>query len=128
MKGDALVALVTFYEQVEGDLDDVRKRLLTDERIEKFVRVFIADETYATLEKAFAEGRSEPAFRAAHTLKGISRDLGFSSLSEKASELTEALRADDDGAYGSIEDAASLYDRVRDAYGAIVEAVPLLDE
>lgn len=128
MKGDVLVALVTFYEQVDGDLDDVRKRLITDERIEKFVRVFAADETYATLEKAFAEDQVESAFRAAHTMKGISRDLGFSSLSERASELTEALRADDDGIYGSMEQAAGLYDRVRDAYAAIIEAVPLLDE
>lgn len=118
---------MTFYEQVNGDLDDVRKRLLSDERIEKFVRIFAVDDTYATLEKAFAESDVASAFRAAHTMKGISRDLGFMALSERASELTEALRANADGIYGNITEAGSLYEQVRAAYDAIMMAMPLLD-
>lgn len=121
------MALATFYEQIDGDLADVRKRLVTDERIEKFVRIFQSDETYATLERAFAEGQAETAFRAAHTLKGMGRDLGFTELSQRASDLTEALRADADGVYGSMEAAAGHYERVCEAYAGIVGAMPLLD-
>lgn len=121
------MALETFYTQVNGNLEDVRKRLLTDERVDKFVRIFAADETFATLERAFVEGNVEPAFRAAHTLKGMGRDLGFTDLSERASELTEALRADDDGNFGSLEDAAALYEQTSSAYAAIMAALPLLD-
>lgn len=122
------MALETFYAQIDGDLDDVRRRLLADERIEKFVRIFAADETYADLERAFAEGKADIAFRAAHTLKGMGRDLGFTGLSERASDLTEALRADDSGAYGDMEAAAELHARVREAYDDIMSAMPLLDE
>lgn len=122
------MALVGFYEQVNGNLEDVRKRLLTDERIEKFVRIFAADETYANLQGAFENGEAEPAFRAAHTLKGMGRDLGFTALSERASELTEALRAGDDGVYGDIDAAAELYAQVQDAYDSIIAALPLMDE
>lgn len=121
------MALATFYEQINGDLADVRKRLITDERVEKFVRVFIADETCATLQRAFAEGQVEVAFRAAHTLKGIGRDLGFTELARTASDLTEALRADENGTYGSMEGAVDLYERVSDAHTAILDAMPLLD-
>lgn len=121
------MALETFYAQVDGNLEDVRKRLLTDERVEKFVRIFAADETYASLERAFAEGQAETAFRAAHTLKGMGRDLGFTEFSERASALTEALRADDDGAFGSLDEAADFQRQVKAAYGTIMDALPLLD-
>lgn len=121
------MALVTFYEQVNGDIDDVRKRLLTDERIEKFVRIFVADETYASLERAFAANDAEAAFRAAHTLKGMGRDLGFTVLAERASKLTEVLRADDDGVFGDMDAAAEPFEQVVRAYETIVAALPLLD-
>ena len=126
-RGDDALALALFYDQIGGDLADVRKRLVTDERIDKFVRIFLSDETYAALEHAFENGLSEPAFRAAHTLKGVGRDLGFTALSQCASDLTEALRADEAGVYGNMEEAAELYARVRAAYADIVAAMPLLD-
>ena len=34
----------------------------------------------------------EEAFRAAHTLKGVSQNLGFTRLYESSHEITEALR------------------------------------
>lgn len=122
------MALEAFYQRIDGDLDDVRKRLITDERVEKFVRIFAADETYGALERAFAEGQAEQAFRAAHTMKGVGRDLGFTVLSARASELTEALRADENGAYGSLDAAAGAFAQVECAYMAVLAALPLLDE
>ena len=122
------MAVETFYAQVNGDLDDVRRRLLTDDRVDKFVRIFASDETYAALERAFAEEQPEAAFRAAHTLKGMGRDLGFTEFGERASELTEALRADENGVFGSMEGATALFEQVKDAHAAILAALPLLDE
>lgn len=121
------MTLVGFYETIGGDLDDVRRRLLTDERIERFVRVFADDPTFASLEAAFAAGDAETAFRAAHTLKGVGRDLGFTDLQASAAELTEALRADETGTFGSLGEAQVPYEHVRGDHAKVIGALSELD-
>ena len=51
------MSLEEFYGAIGGDLDDVRSRLLTDERVEKFVRAFACDPTFAALEEAYGVPR-----------------------------------------------------------------------
>ena len=91
------MSLEAFYESAGGNLADVRARFLTDERIQKFLVYFFQDTSYDDLRAALTAGNSEEAFRAAHTLKGVSRDMGFTDLGEAASSVTEALRPASDG-------------------------------
>ncbi len=121
------MALEEFYGAIGGDLDDVRSRLLTDERVEKFVRAFACDPTFAALEEAYAAGDAESAFRAAHTLKGIGRDLGFTALQASARDLADALRADGEGRFGSLQAAEALHERTRTDHEAVMTAMPVLD-
>lgn len=121
------MALARFYETIGGDIEEVRARLLTDERIEKFVRAFADDATFASLTVAFEQGDAEGAFRAAHTLKGIGRDLGFAKLQTGAAELTDALRASEDGTFGSLAEAATLFERVSADHAAVMAALVHLD-
>ena len=88
-EGEDGMSIEAFYESVGGDLQGVRGRLLTDERIEKFVRMFLADPTFGNLEAAMAAQDMEAAFRAAHTMKGLSRDMGLTRLFEPADELAD---------------------------------------
>ena len=81
------------YEKMGGDYDDVMSRLRTDERIKKFALKFLADGSYDSLCRTLeAEDYSE-AFRAAHTLKGVSQNLGFTGLYMASETLTEMLRS-----------------------------------
>ena len=65
------------YEQINGDYEGVFGRFRGDERIKKFALKFLADGSYDSLCRTLeAEDYSE-AFRAAHTLKGVSQNLGF---------------------------------------------------
>lgn len=116
------MSLETFYEAVDGDLADVRGRLQTDERIERFVGVFLQDETYGQLLEAAAAGDLQTQFRAAHTLKGTGRDMGFTRLSDAASELAEALRPGEDGTAPAPERAPELMQLVSAAYDQLVAA------
>lgn len=83
----------TLYQIAGGDYAGVIGRLRTNERIAKFVTMFADDASYATLIDNIAAENWDEAFRAAHTLKGTARDMGFIDLSDRASEVTEALRA-----------------------------------
>lgn len=110
-------AIEALYQIAGGDYAGVIGRLRTDERVAKFVTMFADDESYNNLVAHMAAQNWEEAFRAAHTLKGISRDMGFIDLSEYASEITEALRADEH------DRAQELLPPVQEEYQHVAEAI-----
>lgn len=80
------------YSQLHGNYKDAKSRLMTDKLIEKFLLKFLNDPTYQQLLDAVAANNIEESFRAAHTLKGVAANLGFTELKQNASALTEQLR------------------------------------
>lgn len=88
------MTLEACYASMEGDLDGVRKRMLSDERIVKFLGIFKEDSSMATLRDSIDQGDLQTAFRAAHTMKGIGRDLGLTKLYTVAEVLADVLRPD----------------------------------
>ena len=84
------------YQEMGGNYAEVCGRLPSPRLVEKFVRKFLDDQSYAELNASLAAGNHDVAFRAAHTLKGVAANLSFTKLRASASELTELLRAADD--------------------------------
>lgn len=66
------------------------------------------------------------AYRGAHTLKGVSRDLGFTPLFEAAAALSDALRLDDAGVPANVAAVPELMPAVRDAYSTVVDAIAII--
>ena len=67
------MSLESCYAAMGGDLEGVRGRLLTDERIRKFAAIFLEDKSFENLGASLEEGNLAEAFRAAHTMKGSRR-------------------------------------------------------
>ncbi|MDO5346422.1 MAG: Hpt domain-containing protein [Lachnospiraceae bacterium] len=80
------------YYVLEGDYEGVTGRLGGERLVRKFIFKFLNDPSYAALVKSLETGDYEEAFRAAHTIKGICQNLGFTRLGASSSLLTEALR------------------------------------
>ncbi|MCI8341297.1 MAG: Hpt domain-containing protein [Eggerthellaceae bacterium] len=121
------MSLETCYAALGGDLEGVRGRMLNDERVVKFIGIFAEDPCYGNLRAALDDGNLPEAFRAAHTLKGISRDLGFTPLCEVSSTLADVLRPDDAGVpAGPLEKVPELMDRMEDAYTATMDAIAII--
>ncbi len=80
------------YDAFGGDYAEVTARLRNEERVIKFIGMFLKDESFANLEKALKENNLPEAFRAAHTLKGICGNLSFTRLHRSSHGLTELLR------------------------------------
>lgn len=80
------------YRKFGGDYEDVRKRLVKEDLISRMVVKFLADPSYQNLCDALAEKNYGEAFRAVHTLKGLSLNFSFGSLNISSSNLTELLR------------------------------------
>lgn len=101
------------YAYAGGNYDETIKRLGSEEIVNRFAERFLSDGSFRSLEKAFDEGDGESAFRAAHTLKGVAKNLGFADLGDSASVLTEILRNRVfDGAKPVFEKVKSDYDRL----------------
>ena len=112
--------LEQFYEKIGGDYADTVSRLMTEERILRFVRKFPADDSFNNLKDALFRSSQEEAFRAAHTLKGVAQNLGFTALYEKASAVTEVLRG------GSL-DVTALMPELESVYRLTVDGISALD-
>ena len=110
------------YQVMKGDYKDVVSRLMTDERIKKFLIKFLSDPSFSNLNTAMENKNLEEAFLAAHTLKGIAKNLSITSLSYSATNLTEALRGRTD--YGA--DLDELFRKVKKDYTLAVASIQML--
>lgn len=82
----------SFYDYICGDYAGTKARLMTDERILRFVNKFPADGSYQLLLDSLASANVQEAFRAAHTIKGVAQNLGFTALYKASEVVTEILR------------------------------------
>lgn len=105
------------YRQMGANYEDVLKRLYNEGMICKFTLMFLNDDSYPKLEQALKEGNVKEAFRAAHTLKGVCQNLGFTNLYQPAYELTEVLRA------GTLEGSGEWFARVTEQYKITTDAI-----
>ena len=108
------------YEAMGGNYDEVMGRLRTEERVKKFALKFLADTSFDTLKTALAAGNGEEAFRAAHTMKGVTQDLSFDRLYRSSHEITEALRG------GISQEAETMLPQVEADYMATRDAIEAL--
>ncbi len=106
------------YESVGADYDGVVRRLTSEALVERFAGRFLEDQSFARLKASLAEDDAPAAFLAAHTLKGICQNLGFTNLEGPVSEMTEALRGADE-----VGRAPELLAAVEEQYGRLVEAL-----
>lgn len=82
------------YEKIGGDYADVSKRIPSVALIEKFIGIFLKDESFDALRRQLECANREKAFRAAHTLKGVCANLSFTKLLTSTARLTEVLRSE----------------------------------
>ena len=112
--------LRTCYEQLGGSYDDVLGRIPSERLVDKFLRKFLADESFSGLCSAMTSGSRSEAFLMAHTLKGVCANLGFTRLFRSASALTELLRPEADAIPAG---ADALLNAVREDYALTVGVI-----
>lgn len=105
------------YQKMGGDYNEVLGRLVSVERIEKYVVKFLDDPTYRLLCEAKAAGDAGEVFLNIHTLKGVSQNLGFGNLYEACYRMTEEVRG------GKPLEDEKLFEAVSDAYYETIEII-----
>lgn len=113
-----------FYEQIGGDYEDALGRLQNDVLIKRFLKMLPKDDSLHLLEEAMQASDAEKAFRAVHTLKGVSLNLSLKELAGACSVMTEALR----GVTVLPENASELYEGVKREYARVKEGLARIGE
>ena len=89
------MTLQELYEKLGGNYEGILERFGKEERIQRFVLLFLKDDSYDLFLSEFEKQNISEAFRAIHTLKGVCMNLGFEALFAPVNEITEALRRED---------------------------------
>lgn len=112
-----------FYEQSGSDYEGTLARLLTVERIVKFVYRFKDAPDFANMCEAIDANDIEASFRGSHTLKGMCANMGFTKLYNSSSELCEEYRNGNPS-----EKAAELYERTKADYNELISLIDQIDQ
>lgn len=99
------------YSMLQGNYEEAKMRFKEDERIKKFLLLFLEDEHYKELCEAMEKENYEEAFLNIHTLKGLCANLALSALFEETITLTELLRE-----RKCSTAALESFDKVKEAY------------
>ena len=109
------------YQESGNDYDELLSRLANARLIEKLVKRYLDDTNYKQLCEGVQAKDQEKIFTAAHTIKGIALNLGFASLAQAASEMTEATR----NGYG--DNVPQLFESLKNEQEKIIHLIQQLD-
>lgn len=111
-----------FYREMGQDYDTVLKRAMGSEAfLYTLLKSFEKDDTYAKLEEAIKDGQAEEIFEQAHTLKGLTLNLGLKPLYDKCSVLVEITRKK------SVAGAQEAFAQIEEAYRKILTMLSMLE-
>lgn len=114
--------LKEFCEKLDIDYDNVLLKFGNNEILYKrFLKKFLEDETYYELEKSWNVKNYDELEKSAHTLKGVSANLGINRLFELTSKIVQAVRME---TYDNMEET---YKKLEEEYRLTKEMINELD-
>ena len=107
----------------EAGVDAAIKRFMGNKALyRKFLLKFLNDHSYEAIVEHVHGGNYEEAFNSAHTLMGVSANLGLDPICKGASEITELLRGKqpDEVDRAKVDAALEELGRVSDIFRGII--------
>lgn len=117
------VAMSKFYAAVGGDLSDVLERLEDLDIVKFYLPGFENDPSYTVLMQSLKDGDRQRAFRAAHTLKGLSYNFGLDRLGNCAAALCRAMREGQSPSPELLRQLTEEYECVIDAIHELINGI-----
>jgi len=111
-----------FAKEIDMDVTGTLNRFSGNaELMQHFVRTFPDDKTFPQLQAAIAVGNWSGIEEAAHTLKGVSGNLGFSTLFTLTSEIVNDVRTK------QFDAATALFPKAIECCQHIIDCINKLD-
>lgn len=116
------MTLQEFASATGMDLDGTKARFANMEPlVKKFLRKFPADPSFRELSAAVEAGDYPTIERAAHTLKGVAGNLGFTELFDVNQKIVDAVRSQHN------ENIQMYFQKDKELYENITAALEQLD-
>lgn len=116
--------LKKILEDYGADYETTLARFMGNEQLYlRILRKFPQDDTLQKLGQALRDGDCTNAFNAAHTLKGVTGNLGLTPLYRAVCSIVEPLRAGE-----AHENHAALYRSIQAEYQKVLDLLALLAE
>lgn len=106
------------YDLTGGNYNEAKQRLMDDKRILKFLGMFMRDTSFQQITAAMENQDYAEAFKGAHSLKGVSRNMAFDALGDAVEALTENLRGGSSSA-----DTMALYEKTKTTYELVARTI-----
>lgn len=110
-----------FRKQLEengADVDMTLKRFMGNEAIYmKFIMKFLDDKSYDGIKENLENKNYEEVFKSAHTLKGVTANLGLDPINAVASQLCELLRGKQQEQDVDTDKVKELWEQLEEVYG-----------
>ncbi len=111
-----------FYEEVDGSFSEIHSRISSEERIRKYLYIFLQDKTFTNLCFQINANNTQKAFIYAHTLKGLSQNLSLTSLYMQSLLVTKALRNN------NLKKAILFLPKLGEEYSKVIVAIKKLQK
>lgn len=105
-----------FYVAIGDDYNEILGRLVTEDRIRRFLKKLIETTDMTSLQDAWSKNDDRQIFAYSHRLKGMAQNLNLNRFAEKTSVLTEMFR---NGPAQDADAAAEIYTSVCSEYDTI---------
>ncbi len=109
-------------QHIDIDIDAALARFAGSEALYcKFLKKLTEDTTFSSLESAVAAKDLKETEKSAHTLKGVSANLGLTALTQSCDALVQAARAED------VSQVSSLFPSCESLYRSVVDTLSQLE-
>lgn len=109
-----------FRKQLEengADVETTLKRFMGNDGIfMKFIMKFLDDKNYAGLMENLENQDYQAAFNSAHTLKGVTANLGLDPIRDVVSDMTELLRNQEEISDEKAAELNGLKEKLKEKY------------
>ncbi|MEE1076115.1 MAG: Hpt domain-containing protein [Acutalibacteraceae bacterium] len=116
------MTLRDFYNEINGNYNEISSRILNEGRIRKYLDIFLQDNTFTDLCTEIDRNNIQSAYIYAHKLKGLSQNLSLSSLYVYADLITKALQGN------NIKKTICVLPKLSQEYTRVISGIKSLNE
>ena len=114
------MTLQELYERIDGDYEQALRIMRKEKMIDRYIGKLKNSRVYEGLMEASASLDPAAMFESAHSMKGVTANLGLNKLSHEVSEIADEFRPGtsrkftDDEVHARLNKIRDMYQRVSD--------------
>ena len=120
--------LQEFFAISGSSYEEINNRISSDVLLKKFLRQFLEDKTFESLDQSITKKDYKNAFFASHSLKGVCSNLELSKLEKDTIVLLEYLRVNSENPDIDEKFCNDSFQKIKQDYEQVISAIKILED